>query len=506
MAPQDMRSRAPGVDGGNAAPRRVYSECGKESTTLGSPGQTSSSPRRRARLRRRIVIGAALVAVATVVVLKVVGDAGQHRDPPALQMLRGPHGQVEARLRPIARTIAARVERIRGLQFDHRPRVVVMSEGHLAKVGAQIARHERHRARLHPTRLRASRRLEHASVELDQLAGLLPAESGFGPDTRTTGLDRIGGAFDFPRDRIIIVPGLIETHAQLYYTLAHEMTHALEDQHFKLHLARLTAPSESAEVHRAVIEGTATFVQDLYRHRYMHDNVPVGTRIDSMRSVIGAQQTPYAVNAEAIFDYVEGGLFVRQLYRRTHDFSIVNRVLRRPPSRSDQILHPRAWPDRGHSGTRVRLGIGGRLGARWRLVGTGIAGEERALAILLAGAFGTQANSGASGWAGGTFAVWRPRTPKNGCEADCVDGNIGVIAFRWHHHADAEQFAIGVPAYMTLGLLAGNITPGRLWQVSDGYAALGTAKRASALVFAPRPKLALRLSRKAAAAAQRSAR
>jgi hypothetical protein len=56
---------------------------------------------------------------------------------------------------------------------------------------------------------------------------------------------------------------------------------------------------------------------------------------------------------------------------------------------------------------------------------------------------------------------------------------------------------------MTLGLLAGNITPGRLWKVGDGYAGLGTAGWASALAFAPRPKLALRLSRRAADTAQR---
>jgi hypothetical protein len=225
-----------------------------------------------------------------------------------------------------------------------------------------------------------------------------------------------------------------------------------------------------------------------------------------MRSVIGAQQTPYAVNAEAIFDYVEGGLFVRHLYRRTNDFRIVNRVLRHPPRRSDQILHPRAWPDRGRTGTKVRLGVAGQLGARWRLVGAGIAGEERALAILLAGAFGTQANSGASGWAGGKFAVWRPRTPEDGCDAGCVDGSVGVIAFRWRHHDDAEQFAVGVPAYMTLGLLAANITPGRLWKVGSGYAGLGTAAHASALAFAPRPSLALSLSRRAAMAAEGSSR
>jgi hypothetical protein len=447
------------------------------------------------------VLGAVVISATSVIVLTAIGGGGSGHARPPLTMLRGPHDQVEAKLRPVARLVASRVERLRGLRFGDVPRVVVMGEHRLATVGTRIAERERQRARRHPSQLRANRRLERASIELDQLAGLLPAESGFGPDTRTTGLDRIGGAFDFPRNRIIIVPTLIATGVQLHYTLAHELTHALEDQHFNLHLGRLTSPTESSEVRRAVIEGSATFVQDLYRHRYLHDNVAVGRRIDAMRSVIGAQQTPYAINAEAIFDYVEGGLFVRYLYRRAGDFRIVNRVLRRPPRRSDQILHPRSWPQGGNADTRVRLGAAKLFGPRWRRVGGGTAGEERALAILLAGAFGTQANLGASGWAGGRFAVWRPREAGGDCTADCVDGSAGVIAFRWRHHDDAEQFALGVPAYMTLGLLAGNIRPSRLWELGDGYAALGTAARASALAFAPRAKLALSLSRRAAASA-----
>ena len=59
-------------------------------------------------------------------------------------------------------------------------------------------------------------------------------------------LDRVGGAYDFSRRRLIIVPRLIETHAQLEYTLAHELTHALEAQHFRLRLATLGDPGERA--------------------------------------------------------------------------------------------------------------------------------------------------------------------------------------------------------------------------------------------------------------------
>jgi hypothetical protein len=453
-----------------------------------------------------VVLGSGLVAGTAVIVLAALGGSGSGRERPPLEMLRGSHATVDAALRPMARTIATRIERLRGLRFDRPPRVVVMGERRLTAVGQRLARTAHRRDRAHPERLRANRRLERASVELDRLAGLLPPELGLGPDSQPSGLDRIGGAFDYPRNRIIIVPDAIETRLQLKYTLAHELTHALEDQHFDLHLGQLTAPTERAEVHRAVIEGTATFVQDLYRHRYLGDQVPIGRRIDAMRSVIGAEHTPYAINAQAIFDYVEGGLFVRGLYRRTGDFRLVNRALRSPPRRSEQILHWRSWPRHSRAAHRVKLDVARMLRSGWRRVGGGVAGEERALAILLAGAFGTQANTGASGWSGGRFTVWRPRVASEACAGDCPDGNVGIVAFRWRRADDGAQFAVGGPAYMTLGLLAENLVPGRVWKLTDGYAALGSASRSSALAFAPRPHLARRLADHAAGSASASVR
>jgi hypothetical protein len=321
-----------------------------------------------------------------------------------------------------------------------------------------------------------------------------------GPDARTSGLDRIGGAYDYPRHRIIIVPAHIYTRVQLDTTLAHEMTHALEDQRFNLQLGRLTAPTEAAEVRRAVTQGTATFIQNLYRHRYLDDNVPVAERIATTQGVIDSQHSPYAVSSQAIFDYVDGGLFVSHLYNQAHGFRLVDRAIRNPPPRTDEILHPRTWPGAGGQKLRVqpvRLGVAPILDGNWRPVGGGIAGEERALTILLAGTYGTQASIGASGWDGGRFTVWRPR----GCNGGCDTGRVGVIAFRWRHRSDSEQFAVGVPAYLTLGLLANQVRSGRLWGVDGGYVALGSEPGASALAFAPTKGVALALSRRAAAQA-----
>jgi hypothetical protein len=460
--------------------------------------------RRKARRRRRIALVAlVLTAIGVTLVLATTGGGDHQRTRPPLALLRGSHARIEDRLRPLLEQEATRVERIRGLEFRQVPRMSLMGERRLAGLSRRLALRERRRADLSPARLRRAHQLERASVDFDKLAGLLPPEFSFGPDTKG-GLDRVGGAFDYRRNRIIIVPGLIETREQLDYTLAHELTHALENQRFHLRLATLSDPSEEAGVRRAVVEGTATFVQNLYRQRYLDDEVAPAQRLEGMRSVIGSASGAYAINAQAVFDYVDGALFARSLYRRSDGWRLVNRALQDSPLRSTQILHPRTWPA-AVGASPVRLGIAPLLRADWRPVGAAAADEERALVILLAGTISSEASSGASGWDGGRFAVWRPRSPAEDCGSDCAAGDVGVIAFRWRHPNDAEQFGLAVPAYMIVGLFAEPVKQ-RTWRVGDGYAALGAANRGSALAFAPTMELAQRLSQTAARNAARGGR
>jgi hypothetical protein len=441
--------------------------------------------------------------LAGVLGLTALAGCGSGGDEPPIPALRGPPAQVEARLRPLVARMARRVERLRGLEFQHVPRLELMDGGQLAALGRRLGRRAAARTVPDPARRRRQRRLERASIGFDQLAGLLPPELTFGPDT-TGGLDRIGGAYDWGHGRIVLLPDLIATHDQLVYTLAHELTHALEDQNFHLDLAGLTAPGEATAVRRAVVEGTATFVQNRYRHAYLGDQVPIGERLDGMRSVIAAGPAPYAIDARAVFDYADGGLFVRSLWHREQGWRLVNRALRHPPRDSRQVLHPRTWPP-PRPVDRVRLGVGGLLHGAWRQVGGGTAGEEQALVILLAGSIPSSAGPGASGWMGGRYALWRPRGDRQECAPGCATGDVGVVAFRWRGRNDAGEFGVAVPAYMIIGLLAEKLGQ-RSWKLSDGYAALASGSRSSGLAFAPEPRLARALARQAAASAERSGR
>ena len=244
----------------------------------------------------------------------------------------------------------------------------------------------------------------------------------------TTGLDRIGGAFDFPRDRIIIVPTPIQTRIQLNYTLAHELTHALENQHFNLHLGTLTAPARRAAVHRAVIEGTATLrpgplPAPVSPRRHPDRPADRGNAQRDRRRA----RAPYAINAQAIFDYVDGALFVRTSTASRRLAAGGPRAAGRRRGEATRSCIRRSWPGGERRRQRVRLGVAraaaralatGRRRDRGRGAGAGRSCSR--------GRSERSADAGASGWGGGTVRrVDGREAAREDCERDCAAGRRG---------------------------------------------------------------------------------
>jgi hypothetical protein len=367
-----------------------------------------------------------------------------------------------------------------------------MSPAELAGLGQRLNRGLVRRMRKDPGRLASTRRLERVRTGFGRLAGILPDQAASDVTARGPS-EQIGAAYDYRGKRIILVQGATQTRRELQLVLAHELTHALEDQHFALHLPASVGPTQSAQARRALIEGTATFVAARYARLYLSDHVPVEQRLAGQRSLYGAGgSTPYAAKAVTIFDYVDGALFVRGLH--LHGWRPVNRALRRPPTRTEQILHPRGW--RRDSAPRpVRFALNPLLGGDWRLVGGGPAGEQDALAVLGKGAPDSEAKPGAAGWAGGRLQLWRARGEAGDCEG-CPTGDIGVVGFRWHGRLDTWQFSRAFFAYMLVGRLGERIGP-RTWHLEDEFASLRNARRASAIAFAPTQHLATTVAQSA---------
>lgn len=385
-----------------------------------------------------------------------------------------------------AKQIAHRVERLRGLRFRHMPRVVVIQPERLNHV-ADVLRRDAI-ARLDPGLLARSRRLSTAQAGFEALAGLLPAAEATDA-AASSASEQVGGAYDYRHNRVLLIDRVVQTRRELQTVMAHELTHALEDQHFPLGIATSRGSAQAAQARRALIEGTATFTASLYDGRYLHDLLPVGLRIAGQRSVFAAGgSTPFAIKADTIFDYVDGPLFAQRLHRRAHgSWRDINKALRDPPRTTQGILHPVAWPSQ-RPPVRVRLGLVPLLSGERTLSGGGVAGEEDIRTLIGAGSPQQTLDTAAAGWRGGRFELWR----LNGgdCEDPCPAEDVAVTGFRFRGPADVPEFANGFFDYALLGRLGTRIGP-RAWSFGDqAYAVLGTAHRAAAIAFAPDPDLA----------------
>ncbi len=391
--------------------------------------------------------------------------------------------------------VARRVERLRGLRFRRVPKVVVVQPVQLTRISNDLRRGALARIAQRPGGIATYRSHVRAQDGFETLAGLLPAADATDASGASAS-EQIGGAYDYRRHRVLLIDRVAATHKDVERILAHELTHALEDEHFNLQLLTARGSSQRAQARRALIEGTATFVATRYDGLYLHNQLPVGLRLAGQRSVFAAGgSTPFAVKANTIFDYVDGPIFVQRLYRRAHGWRLVNRALREPPPTTRGILHSSIFP-RLVRGEPVGLRLESLLAPARTRTGTGVAGEEDMLSLLTSGAPDQVATAAANGWRGGRFEIWR--LAGGDCSDPCIGEDVAVMAIRLRAGADRAMLR---DAFLDYSLLArlGDRAGTQTWHfLSGGYGALRVTGRSAAIAFAPTQELASSVAARAA--------
>jgi hypothetical protein len=189
--------------------------------------------------------------------------------------------------------------------------------------------------------------------------------------------------------------------------LAHELTHALQDQHFDL-LKLLTAKPYSfdrAEAAFSVVEGDAMNVQrrleagDAAWSRRTPDDAArlEEARFAAYRQELGATFPPLLIET-FVFRYRDGARLVETARRRGGE-QAVNDLFTRPPASSEQVLHPEKYfaneQPREISLEEDKLAAGG-----WRLVTSTSLGELGVRGALLKSLSRRDAERAAAGWGG----------------------------------------------------------------------------------------------------------
>jgi hypothetical protein len=281
-----------------------------------------------------------------------------------------------------------------------------------------------------------------AAVELSLKAfGLIP--EGMDLVTYLPGLlsSQIAGFYDPHRKVLAVVDrpgGLLGKQALAQYgaemvrkmedgLLVHELTHAIQDQHFDLD--RLSDPdplSDSGTARLALVEGDASLVmfdelvqkpvEELPEARSLLGELlsdeaagggspSAGMRLPGEKEMAAA---PPWVRDTLIFSYSQGAAFCLEVRRRGGQKLLDYAFATDPPRSSEQILHPEKWFGRRDDPIAIAWPDLGRELPGYAKAAEGQLGEE-GIRVLLRPALadGARAAEAAAGWGGDRFAVYR---------------------------------------------------------------------------------------------------
>lgn len=189
-------------------------------------------------------------------------------------------------------------------------------------------------------------------------------------------------------------------------TLAHEITHALQDQAFGLDLDSID-DSEARLARRALAEGDATLLQTLYLASNYLSEADLDALFAEMASDAPAAlpDLPPILQIQQEFPYTAGYEFVRALYREG-GYAAVSDAWRNPPANTEHILHPARYLA-GELPQIVTLPpLTDTLGAGWTLIDEDVLGEFYVRTYLDQQLTASEAATAAAGWNGDRYAVY----------------------------------------------------------------------------------------------------
>ena len=254
--------------------------------------------------------------------------------------------------------------------------------------------------------------------------GVIPAGSSIRDALLRFQTGQVTGYYNSTTKRLVYI-GDTELGLNEHFTLAHELTHAIDDQHFGL--SRLDAigarcDDETFEAALGAVEGDAQFWATQVVERYPSASGGGSSTGGSLAGV-----PPFIVKLE-LWPYQAGLDFIRTLDDEGGT-ALVNRAMRTFPVSTEQVIHPDRWPNDQPVSVDVPQ-LAGKLGPGWRDLDVMTVGEawlQLMLGLRLDAATASQA---ATGWGGGIYRAWS-------------DGSRTAVLLRtvWDTPQDAQEFA-----------------------------------------------------------------
>src|SRR4026209_1004065 len=272
----------------------------------------------------------------------------------------------------------------------------------------------------------------YAAEALLKAFGLAPSDFAYRSFLIKLLSEQVAGYYD-PKAKQFYLADWIELDGQKP-VMAHELTHALQDQHFNLKRFEKWPKGDSdAELAaHALIEGDATLAMTLY----MSKNPLVALAF--IKSLGGQEialeqfrRAPRALRESLLFPYEEGSAWATQLYKRG-GWEMVSQAFTKLPQSSEQILHADKYFSYEAPQKLVLPDFKMILGPSWKRIDYDVNGEWGCYLVLdefLKDT--TESKQAAAGWGGDRFALYETDKPGETFIAQLT---------AWDTPLDAEEF------------------------------------------------------------------
>ncbi len=245
-------------------------------------------------------------------------------------------------------------------------------------------------------------------------------------DTLTGELKFIGTESPTPLERI---------------TLAHELTHAIDDQRFgleQLDLLGAECRDEQSAAAIAVVEGNATFFMLRWAQRFLTPEEQVRVGIEAAQQETSTEGIPPFVVGLQAWSYDQGLRFISALESRG-GLDAVDGAFEDLPVSTEQIIHPERYPNDAPTPVDIE-DLSSKLGEGWKDLDVMTIGEAWLALALGLRLDGSEAEEATTGWDGGIYRAW----------SDGRDAAI-VLSTEWDSVADAQEFAVAMQEWIDLG-------------------------------------------------------
>jgi hypothetical protein len=243
--------------------------------------------------------------------------------------------------------------------------------------------------------------------------GLIP--KGYPLDQKLLALltEQIAGLYD-PRAREFFIADWTQPTEQRVI-MAHELTHALQDQNFHVQKweEEVKSNDDASLARESVLEGSATIAMYdylLYRAgkstRDINDFDP-SLLLGDVNDSPELAEAPVVIQDEITFPYISGAAFVEAVLRSGNGWSDFHRVFENPPSSTQQILHPDLY-FRGVKPAEVDLAPVVKAVPRgWKKLDENVMGEFATNEILKQFVGKARAEEISPLWAGDRYAIYQ---------------------------------------------------------------------------------------------------